>query len=77
MLQQFSGALDGKHATKGIFITTSDFTKGARAYVEGLHKSIVLINGDDLAKYMIENNVGVSVRKVYEIKRIDTDYFEE
>ena len=76
-LHQFSGALDGQHSTKGIFITTSDFTQGARDYVKDLNKSIVLINGEDLANYMIENNVGVSVKKNYEVKRIDSDYFEE
>ena len=76
-VQQFSGALDEQHSTKGIFITTSDYTKEARSYVKTLPKSIVLVNGEDLAKFMIEYNVGVSLKKAYEIKRIDTDYFEE
>lgn len=76
-VQQFSGALDGRHATKGIFITTSDYTEEAKSYVRTLPKSIVLINGEDLAQFMIEYNIGVSVKKVYKLKRIDTDYFEE
>ena len=76
-VQQFSGALDEQHSTKGIFITTSDYSKEAKSYVKTLPKSIVLINGEDLAKYMIENNVGVSVKKAYEVKRIDIDYFED
>jgi restriction system protein len=46
-------------------------------YSAGLHQKIVLIDGSELAKYMIEYNVGVSVKKVYEVKRIDTDYFDE
>lgn len=77
VIQQFSGALAGQNATKGVFITTSSFSKEAKQYVEGLHQKIVLIDGQDLARYMIEYNVGVSTKKVYEVKRIDTDYFEE
>lgn len=76
-VQQFSGALDEQHSTKGIFITTSDYSKEARSYVKTLPKSIVLVNGEDLAKFMIEYNVGVSLKRAYEVKRIDTDYFEE
>ncbi len=76
-IQQFAGALVGQNATKGVFITTSSYSKEARQYVVGLHQKIVLIDGNELAKYMIEYNVGVSVKKVYEVKRIDTDYFEE
>lgn len=76
-VQQFSGALDEQHSSKGIFITTSDYSKEARSYVRTLPKSIVLVNGEELAKYMIEYNVGVSVKKSYEVKRIDSDYFED
>lgn len=76
-IQQFSGALNGKYATKGVFITTSTFSKEARQFVETLNQKLVLIDGQELAKYMIEYNVGVSTKKVYEVKRIDTDYFEE
>ena len=72
----FAGALAGKSANKGIFITTSDFTKAARAYDASGFK-IILINGNQLAEYMIEHNVGVSVEKTYEIKRVDSDYFAE
>lgn len=76
-IQQFAGALVGQNATKGVFITTSTYSREARQYVVGLHQKIVLIDGNELAKYMIEYNVGVSTKKVYEVKRIDTDYFEE
>ena len=76
-IQQCAGALVGQNATKGVFITTSVFTKEAREYVKGINQKIVLIDGSELAKYMIEYNVGVSVKKVYEVKRIDNDYFED
>ena len=76
-IQQFSGALDEQKATKGVFITTSTYSKEAKQYVEKLNKKIVLIDGQDLARYMIEYNVGVSTKQVYEVKRIDSDYFEE
>lgn len=77
IIQQFAGALVGQNATKGVFITTSSFSKEAREYVKGIHQKIVLIDGTELAKYMIEYNVGVATKKVYELKRIDIDYFEE
>lgn len=76
-VRSFSGALD-QHTTKGVFVTTSDYSKDAKAYVKSLrNKSIVLINGEELAQYMIEYNVGVSIKKSYTVKRIDNDYFEE
>ena len=77
VIQQFAGALVGQNATKGVFITTSTFSKDAKQYVIGLHQKIVLIDGQELAKFMIEYNVGVSTKKTYEVKRIDTDYFED
>ena len=76
-IQQFSGALDEQKATKGVFITTSSYSKEAKQYVEKLNKKIVLIDGQELARYMIEYNVGVSTKQVYEVKRLDSDYFEE
>lgn len=76
-IQQFAGALDEQKATKGVFITTSSYSKEARQYVDKLSKKIVLIDGQELARYMIEYNVGVSTKRVYEVKRLDSDYFEE
>lgn len=76
-IQQFAGALDEQKATKGVFITTSDYSKEARNYVEKLSKKIVLINGQELTRFMIEFNVGVSTKKTYDVKKIDSDYFEE
>lgn len=75
-LQKFVGALSERQAIKGIFITTSDFTKEAKEYVEKVSQNIVLIDGKMLAKIMIEYNVGVQINYMYEIKRIDNDYFE-
>lgn len=75
-IQQFVGAITGQGATKGVFFTTSSFTKEALNYNPRGVK-LVLIDGRTLASYMIEYNVGVSISKVYEIKRLDSDYFEE
>ncbi len=76
-IQSFVGALSGKGASKGIFITTSKFTKEASNYTPASHIKIVLIDGDQLANYMIDYNIGVSVRQSFEIKGIDSDFFSE
>lgn len=76
-IQKFVGALGGKGASKGLFITTAKFSEGARRYSQEQHiAKVVLIDGRELAKLMIEYNVGVSVESTYEIKRIDSDFFE-
>lgn len=74
-IQKFVGALQGQRAHKGVFITTSDFTKEAQEYVKNISNKVVLINGFSLARLMIENNVGVSVATTYQVKKIDSDYF--
>lgn len=74
-IQKFAGALQGQRAKKGIFITTSDFTKEAREYAALIETKIVLIDGKQLARYMIDFNVGVTTVSAYEIKKLDTDYF--
>jgi len=76
-LHKFVGALAGQGAKKGIFITTSTFTKDARAYIPRNETKIVLIDGDELAQLMIDHNIGIAQQRVYEIKRLDSDYFEE
>jgi restriction system protein len=76
-IQKFVGALGGKKAKKGIFITTSRFTSEAREYVKMVDVKVVLIDGQRLTDLMIDYNVGVSSRTAYEIKRIDTDFFGE
>lgn len=76
-LHKFVGALAGQGAKKGIFITTSSFSKDALNYSPKNETKIVLINGVELAQLMIDYNLGVSVLQVYEMKRLDNDYFEE
>jgi restriction system protein len=75
-IQKFAGALQGKRARKGVFITTSDFSEEARQYVQFIESKIILINGQELAELMIDHNVGVSASATYVIKKLDTDYFE-
>ncbi|MFI3254488.1 MAG: restriction endonuclease [Eubacteriales bacterium] len=76
-IQKFVGALAGKQASKGIFITTSSFSSEARNYVQTLQPKVILIDGRELTQFMIEYDVGVSTYNTYVIKKIDTDYFEE
>lgn len=76
-VMQFAGALQAQKANKGIFITTSRFTEDARKYVSQIGSKIVLIDGEQLTKLMIEYDVGVSTVSLYPVKKIDTDYFEE
>jgi len=76
-IQSFVGALAGKHATKGVFITTSDFHKNALDYAKGVTHKIILINGQRLAELMIEYGVGVSTVRTIALKRVDSDYFED
>jgi restriction system protein len=76
-IQKFAGALQGQRARKGIFITTSKFSKDATQYVQNIDSKIILIDGRRLAELMIEHNVGVSTVASYQIKKIDSDYFIE
>ena len=77
LIHQFVGALEGKHADKGIFITTSNFTKNAKEYASKIDKKVVLIDGQQLVQHMIDYDIGVSKITNYEVKKIDTDYFNE
>lgn len=76
-IQKFAGALQGVRAKKGVFITTSKFTQEAREFAKNLESKIVLLDGNQLSEYMIDFNVGVSLKEAYEIKQIDSDYFSE
>jgi restriction system protein len=76
-IQKFAGALQGFRARKGIFITTSDFSKEAADYAGRIDSKIVLIDGDQLWNLMIDFGIGVSTTATYEVKRIDNDYFSE
>ncbi|HVN63536.1 MAG TPA: restriction endonuclease [Candidatus Binataceae bacterium] len=77
IVQAFAGSLEGRGATKGVLITTSDFSRDAQDYVGKIQKRIVLIDGRLLSKLLIDYGVGVSRLSAYEIKKIDLDYFEE
>ncbi len=76
-IQKFAGALQGHRARKGVFITTSDFSREAADYVSRIDSKIVLIDGQKLVSLMFEHSVGVTRVGTYELKRIDGDYFEE
>ena len=74
-LQSFVGAMSGNGGQKGVFITTSSYTKDALDYKPAI--KLAKIDGQQLAAYMIKYNLGVSIKKVYEVKRLDIDFFEE
>jgi len=76
-IQKFAGALQGFRAKKGIFITTSDFSREALDYSARIESKIVLIDGEQLWNLMIDFGIGVSTMATYEVKRIDNDYFSE
>lgn len=76
-VRDFAGSLLAKKAKKGVFITTSSFPRSAYEFVGNIDPTIVLIDGPMLAKFMLEHNVGVSRDKLYEIKKVDGDYFED
>jgi len=76
-LRNFAGAIDAVGTKKGVFVTTSAFTVGAKEYVNQISKRIVLIDGDELARLMVAHNVGVRIESSYRVKRLDEDYFEQ
>ncbi len=76
-LQGFAGSLLGRSANKGVFLTTSSFTKGATDYVENLPQRIVLIDGDELTTLMIKYGVGVRMEQRFELMKADEDYYIE
>ena len=75
-IQKFAGALQGQRASKGVFITTSAYTKEAVEYANVISAKIILIDGATLVRHMVDHNVAVARVGTYELKRIDTDYFE-
>lgn len=76
-IQKFAGALLGKNALKGIFITTSWFSNEAKDYADGVNSNIILIDGKKLAELMIRYNLGVQIKQSYEIKKVDEDFFTD
>jgi restriction system protein len=77
LVQAFAGSLDGQRARKGVMITTSHFSQDAKDYVNRIEKKIVLIDGEQLAQFMIDHEVGVTEVARYVVKRIDLDYIDE
>ena len=75
-IQRFAGALQGQRARKGVFITTSNFSKEAEEYASFIDTRIILIDGDRLVSLMVDYNVGVSTVGTYELKKVDSDYFD-
>jgi restriction system protein len=76
-IQKFVGALQGQRARKGIFITTSSFTREAHEYAGRIDSKVILIDGEQLSQFMIDFNVGVSIIANYELKKVDLDYFTD
>ncbi|MHB0984796.1 MAG: restriction endonuclease [Sulfuricella sp.] len=76
-IQKFVGALAGNKANKGVFITSSGFTKEAKGYASQVNHRVILIDGPMLAELMMDYDLGVSIKEVYTVKRLDSDYFEE
>jgi restriction system protein len=76
-IQRFAGALQGQRARKGVFITTSNFSQDAEEYAARIDSRIILIDGARLTRLMVDHNVGVSTVGVYEVKKIDSDFFTE
>jgi len=76
-IQSFVGALAGKQANKGVFITTSDFNNNAKEYADTVSQKVILIDGTRLADLMIEYEIGVSAIRTITLKRLDSDYFED
>ncbi len=77
VVQAFAGSLEGQRARKGVLITTSTFTQDAWHYIDQIEKRIVLIDGVQLARLMVEHNIGTLTYQEYAVKRVDSEYFDE
>ena len=76
-VQKFVGALHGQRAKKGVFITTGRFSNDAIDYIKNIDPKVILIDGEKLVNFMIDYNLGTTTSTIYEIKKIDSDYFTE
>ena len=76
-VREFIGAIDEKHTSKGVFVTTESFTPQAMDQAKNSTKRIVLIDGEELARLMVEFCVGVRLQSSHKIQRIDEDYFNQ
>ncbi len=74
-VRDFAGSLDAHHASKGVFMATSQFTKAGRDFVRMVSRRVILIDGLKLAELMMRHNIGVKVQESYQFKRLDGDYF--
>ena len=74
-VRDFAGSLDAHHATKGVFMATSKFTKAAHDFVSMVPRRIILVDGMKLAELMVRHNIGVRIQESYQFKRVDCDYF--
>jgi restriction system protein len=75
-IQKFAGALQGQRATKGVFITTSTFTREAKEFAGSIQSKIILVDGDQLVQLMVDHSVGVSTVSTFHVKKVDSDYFD-
>ncbi len=76
-LQAFVGALQGAQTSRGVFVTTSKFSAGARAFADGVAMRLVLLDGSELTRLMVRYNVGASTRESFDLKQIDEEFFED
>ncbi|MCE7909995.1 MAG: restriction endonuclease, partial [Candidatus Omnitrophica bacterium COP1] len=76
-VQKFVGALHGKKAKKGVFITTGKFSEDAQKYAESIEPKVILIDGYYLVQLMIDHNLATTTTTTYSLKRVDSDYFLE
>ena len=76
-VRDFAGSLDYHRATKGVFVTTSRFTASAKDYVDRISKRVVLIDGAELARHMVDHRVGIRIKNSYEVFELDEDAFSE
>jgi len=75
-VRDFAGSLDARHATKGVFVTTSQFPASAHEFVKAVSRRIVLVGGHQLAEIMVRHNIGVRVKETYQFKELEPTYFK-
>ncbi len=75
-MREFAGTLEDKKTARGVLLTTSGFTRGAREFVRGIHRPITLIDGTELTQLMVEHGMGVREGRVIAVKKVDESYFE-
>lgn len=76
-VRDFVGSLEGYRASKGVFVTTSSFPASATEFAQKVSKRVVLIDGNELARFMIKYKIGVRTKDAYEVNIMDEDYFSE